>query len=368
MMLRLMAMLGLDASGYELGIKRAQSVTDKFASSVGGGLKNRIASLFTLAAAEEGIRRIANYAGHIKDLSDRLEISTDAVQQWEGVVTKAGAKAEHVAGFFEKLAEAREKALGGGQGSAEATEAFKKLGVTHADLRSKRLEDIGLQIGNAVKDGDAQLLVASLKEVGGKGASNLIAAFKSGLEEGFKEVSLIPPEKIAELDALGDRFSQIGKELLAEFAPFVAWLGKQVDNIVTLFELVGLTVKKVGMTVRGEEMSLADEAGKIIDAWSKRQQPPEVKDKIGGSDIVAGAGKVKKEKEASREIEPGHMQKGVNANPLQQIGARVAFVPLQSELQRTVQALKENTAALKAKATKPIEGFDGNSVQYGSNV
>jgi hypothetical protein len=375
-MLSLKAILGLDGSGFELGLKRAQSSAEKFSKSVGQGISSRLGQFLTVAAVEQAIQKTVKYASEVKDLSDRLEISTDAVQQWEHAVTQAGGSAEGVAKFFEALASSRDKALGGDQ---NAMGAFKKLGVSERDLRDMRLEDIGLKIGNTFKGGDAQKLIGSLREIGGKGVGEMVAAMKSGLEESFAGAPLIKTEDIIRLDEMGDQFATLGKSLLAAFAPVIVFLTNSLKTFVDQWRSqIGGLIDFAGTLLAGG--SFGDASAAFVKAGSdvaaeKAEAERRIQEQIsaingrssgGGSTATPSDDAAKAAAKESKRI--GDMQKGINANPLQTIGARVAFVPLQTELQKTVQALKENTAALKAKAAKNIhDGFDGSSVQYGSN-
>lgn len=182
-MLSLKAFLGLDATGYELGIRRAETATRRFTGGIMGELRGKLGALLTFAAAESFGRKVVQTASRVKDLSDALEMSTDEFQRWEHAATQAGGKAANVEKFFNSLSEARERAL---SGDATAMKAFKKFGVSPSDLSSNRLGAIGQNVGNAFRSGDSQILTPFLKEIGGKGGLALRAAFKAGLDEAFQ--------------------------------------------------------------------------------------------------------------------------------------------------------------------------------------
>lgn len=370
-MLSLKAFLGLDGSGFELGIKRAQSVAKKFSNDLGKEAGGRLKQFLTLAAAEEGVRRLITYGSRVADLSEELGISTTALQEWEGAANLAGAKAENVSKFFEGLAVARDKAL---SGDASTLDAFKDFGISPADLASMRLEDLGKKVGDAVKEGDAQKLIASLKEIGGKGAAGLIATFKSGLDEGFKNTSIIPPEKIAELDALGDRFTSLGKSLIVAFSPFVIWLGKQLDNIVTFSQYIGTAFSTMAKGILHGRFSASDDdkakLDKIITDWEKRNSPKPPETPTGAG---AGGGSAKP-KQGQMPIDnadeffrkPEYAK--INANALQQMGALIRTQPNLDYGFKTVQELKAMGLTVKefynlAKSirNRPPAGFTGAS-------
>jgi hypothetical protein len=378
-MLSLKAVLGLDGSGFEMGIKRAQSTAKKFSSSIGSDFKSKVGALFTVAAAEEGVRKILEYTGHINDLSDELGMSTDAIQQWDYALRLAGSDIDKAAGFFEHLAASRDKALGG---DADALDAFSKLGISPSDLRNKRLEDIGAQIGNTIKTGDAQKLIGALKEVGGKGATSMMAAFKAGIQEALKDAPLIKEKDIIDLDALGDKFTSLGKTLLATFAPLLATIarviGSDIDRrILTLREAASFasTLVKTGSPSEAYKAAIA-ETQKFLDEEGKKQAAKN-KPGSGGGDATSkgksnGMAHVYEEvpDKADMDVPRG----GPNLNSLQHIGAFAASMnsTLQTEIRNNTNATKENSDLIRqyGKTYKTIvpPGFENSTQDNGRGV
>src|SRR5436190_12893664 len=203
-LMQLLVRLGLDATGYETGLKKAQSSAAGFGQDLKSHIGGKIKQAFSLESIEENIRRTFEYGCKVQDLSQRLGISTDAVQQWDYAMQQNGGSIESVAGFFEKLAVAREKAL---KGNSQAIDGFRKLGVSMDQLRTGRLEDIATTISRAFEQGDPQQLIAPLREVGGKAAGELIPAFRDGLAAALSEAPLISPKDIEALDRAGDKWT-----------------------------------------------------------------------------------------------------------------------------------------------------------------
>lgn len=375
-MLSLKGILGLDASGFELGLKRAGSAADKFQSSIKNSISNKLAGFLSAAAIAAGAKKIADYAGEVNDLSQRLGISTDAVQQWEHAAVQAGGTADHVAKFFEALAVARGKALGGDQG---ALNSFAKLGVQSKDLSSKRLEEIGFQIGNAVKAGDAQKLIAALKDVGGKGAMQLVAAFKSGLAEAFQDAPLIKTEDIIRLDALGDQFNTFGKQLMAAFAPVISFIGQAIlgvwDDIRSIPAFLGefMGTLRMGGTFKDALKYAQDAIGDIEKESNARDKAMDdavknSKNRTGqdSPSVTYQNPSVSHNQEDSKTIT--RASSSLNINSLQQAGALVRFNPLQNEVTKNTEALRELTRKLVVGLGHDRrfipEGFTGNSHEY----
>jgi hypothetical protein len=175
-LLKIIAELGLDASKYFVGMKRAESSAKSFAKEI----KGEFARAFGTVAALKFGRDIINLADDVTDLSDRLGMSTKAIQEWAYAAKKSGSSIESVTRFLEALAVAREKALGG---DAASMSAFGELGVSQSDLQSLTLDQLGRKIGSKVRDSSVSDILKPLREVGGKGAAELIPAMKGDIDE-----------------------------------------------------------------------------------------------------------------------------------------------------------------------------------------
>lgn len=238
--LSIMARFGMDSTGFKAGIKQAESATKGLSRDLNSNLKGAIAGAFGTAAIIAAGKATLDYAGQINDLSDRLGISTDALQEFDFAARMTGSNLETFTGFLEKLSVARESAL---EGNEEMTASFARLGVSLSDLRTKRLDELTRQIGRAVQGGDAQALLPALKGVGGKSAAALIPAFKGGLDELGQQArdsgAIISPEDIAALDEAGDRFSELVQVLRAGLAPAVAYLADAAIDAVYGVRAIG---------------------------------------------------------------------------------------------------------------------------------
>lgn len=238
----LIATLGANISGFVRDLDTAkghakttgQSIGSAFGSEIGG----KLTGLFSIAAIEETIRRTVDYGSRINDLALRLGISTTAVQEWDYALTQSGSSIDAAAGFFEKLAINRDKAL---KGSDAQVAAFQKLGITLDQLKNSRTEDIAASIAKAFQGGDPQALIGSLREVGGKGAGELVAAFSDGLAGKLSEALVISPDDIANLDKADDAMKRIGSTLRAMSAA-------PVSHVVGAFEK-GLVLAKGAFAV-----------------------------------------------------------------------------------------------------------------------
>lgn len=239
-LLSILIKIGADASGFVVGAKQVESSVNKLSNSINGRLKNQIAGAFGVTALVYFEKRVIEFASHINDLSDRVGVSTDALQEWSYAAKQNGADIDDVVGFFEKLGQARQKALGNNQ---ESIASFKKLGVTLDDLKKKRLEDIGIGVGRTVMAGDAQNLGASLRDVGGRGATKLITTFKGDVEDLSKAArdagAVIRNDTIQQLDDLGDAADNFAATLRGPMAQGLLFVVSGLNMLATGVKAIG---------------------------------------------------------------------------------------------------------------------------------
>lgn len=237
--LSLIARFNLDASGFNAGIKQAESATKGLSKDLNSNLKGAIAGAFGTAAIAAAGKATLDYAGQITDLSERLGVSTDALQEFDFAARLTGTNLEAFTGFLEKLGTARENAL---EGNDDLIASFARLGVNLDDLRTKRLEDLTRQIGRAVQGGDAQDLSPALRAVGGKSAGALIPTFKGGLEEAAQQArdagAIISKEDTATLDEIGDRFSILARMFTGTLGPAIAFVTNGFQGIADAASMV----------------------------------------------------------------------------------------------------------------------------------
>lgn len=220
----------------------ATGIMSRLKGSLGGIREHLGGELATVGAGiigVEAIRQTIEFGGQVNDLSEKLGISTDAVQRWNYALKMTGSSMEALTPFFSKLAQNRDKALGGGSGADEVIANFKKLGVTIGDLKNKRLEDIGTQIADSVKGQDLQQVIGTLKEIGGKGAVEMVAAFKEGITDLGNEAAaagaIMSEEAIKKMDEMGDKMSQLGLTLKAGMAYILSPI---VDGLMSIIHAI----------------------------------------------------------------------------------------------------------------------------------
>lgn len=226
--------LGIDGAQFQRGLNAAKQAIAGFAGSV----KTQLAGAFSIGAMGYGIKVVLEYAGALTDLSARTGVSVEALQRFDHAVRNNGSSLETLVGFWEQLALARQKALNDPKG-ADA-KAFGRLGITPGQIASASPQEITKQITAAFKTTvNVDEIVGPLKEIGGRSATELIAAFKSGMDEGLENLSVMSDEQADALDDLGEQWTNLTRELTVGVAPALA---KVVEGFRTFQAVAGISI------------------------------------------------------------------------------------------------------------------------------
>ncbi len=258
---RIMGYVGMDGSGFEIGAKRVESVAAKLGGNIEHHLKGAVVGAFGVAAIEEAIRRTIEFGAHINDVSKRLGMTAEKMQELRFAFTTEGGSEQGMVSFLERLSTSREKALGGNTG---AISNFNRLGVNQEDLKTKRSDELMGIIGKAIEEGNIEELRAPLRAVGGKGAGELVAGFKAGIEEKSHEARaagvIIGNETVTALKQIEERSRMLKDQLITELAPAVVTLMDRVEDFIDM-----LRISAAYLTAKPEE-SFAEVRKKSIEA------------------------------------------------------------------------------------------------------
>jgi len=219
----LIAKLGLDGTNFESGLKRSQSM----AQGVGMGITKTLAGMFAVEKIVEFGLSIVDAAGKINDLSARLGVSAEFLQEMEYAAKQSGASIDDVAGAVEKLSIARMKALSGDKRSIEL---LQQLGFSIQKVKEMSGgEGLFMEIGKLFESGiDPQKLIGPFKELAGKGAGALIPAMVQGLTDSAQQARdlgiVIDTDVIDALDEVADRMDTIKSITQSIGASFISFL------------------------------------------------------------------------------------------------------------------------------------------------
>ena len=278
--------MGMDTTAFNRSLQAAKVQAKSLNSALGSvGMAVSAAGLAAMAA------KAVEFGSKISDLSTRLGISTDALQEFEFAAKMSGSTLDEFVGGLQKLAKAQADALGGNE---ETINSFAALGVSVEDLKTKRIEDIFKQIGRSVRDAsDVQLVMADAMKVLGKASGPILAAMRNDLEAAAEEARrlglIIGGDVIEKLDALGDAADTLGKRLVNAFADplvFLAEIGHRVMDFAEILYSVNPLLKTLpnffgamsaGLNpieaIRHAFAEMSDDVNTVIDRFETRNRP-----------------------------------------------------------------------------------------------
>lgn len=262
MIKHLIATLGLDKTGFDSGIAAAGKQVNKF----GDELKNTLAGAFSIAAITAFTKNLIQTVSHIDDLSKKLGVSAEALQEIEYAAKLSGSSIDAVATAFRALSKARLESLQNSE--SPAAQVFSAMGISNDELRAESLEKIFRRIADTVRTinfGSSELTMVN--ELLGRSGDELIPMFKAGLESASKEardLGLVIDEGIvSSIDAAGDSIDRLGQKLKVTVAPVVEFIADKLrDTYDFLDVLVGNVGAISGTLLAGGSVSDARKAGR----------------------------------------------------------------------------------------------------------
>jgi hypothetical protein len=241
----LRATLGLDGSNFESKLLEEERLAEHSGKRIkesleggglfGGGALAEMGEGLALFEVAHFSQELIEAGTRVRALSVNLGVGTDAVQVYE----RAFDGLDHVTAVLDKLAKAKEEAIGGGADADKFTAAFQRLGVSAEDLQSKNLEELFAQIGEHIQGAtiDTRTMADEL-EILGKSGTSLNEGFKRGLGE--------VREELEKTGALLDKHTLDADKTMHEFEQSVWGSIKGIANkiIATPF-VIGTAFKAI---------------------------------------------------------------------------------------------------------------------------
>jgi hypothetical protein len=174
----LMAILGLDASGFERGLDRAKKTASSAGQKIGLSFRDMVASKvgvlaagFTAGALLDSVLETTR---RIHELSKEFRVSTDEVQRWDKASKRVNMTAEDMGSAFDRLKKAREEAIASGNVGAFGIfglgmEELKNTAITTEQVMEKMS---GVLVAHPITDRED---VAGMELMGKSGARILSA-------------------------------------------------------------------------------------------------------------------------------------------------------------------------------------------------
>jgi len=241
MALHLQGTVSLDGSGFEAGLKKLEQGAHRFGES----LKELAVEAFGVYSVAASVHRTIEMADELLDMSRRLGIGAEALQEFGFAARQNGADLEKFAGFVEKLNSARI--------DPAKWDAFKKLGISQEALRSARVEEIILQLSTSVRNRSSQEVIGPLREIGGRGAGELLPMLKENLEEVREEArrlgQVMRTEDAVMLKYLADEMKILAQTVLVGLAPAIVFVVDKFMQFINVIKLVGTFLGSLFATI-----------------------------------------------------------------------------------------------------------------------
>lgn len=181
-----------------------------------GTTLGKLAGIFTIGMVARFAGDLLESAGRLQDLSERTDISAEALQRFSLIAEQSGTNIDAVATAVFQMG----KRLGGGtEGIADA---IKQLGLDFETIRTSKPEVAFEMIGKALGDLEDPFKRSELgAKLFGKSVDDLIPVFK-GLKNEVAPYASLTGEQVAMLDKLGDAWARTKASL-------VPWIVQSID-------------------------------------------------------------------------------------------------------------------------------------------
>ena len=216
-----MARLGLDATGFEKNMAKANSQAENFGKQTLGALKGQIAGAFSVAALVGFTKSVIDHVDKIGDLAEQYNLTTDAVQKLMILAGRSGVEFEKFGNLLLKISELRAKAMKPGKDGEEARGQFGKFGVDYKGPLLDVATQLSVALGGKTDDATA------LEMVSIKGAKAL--SVLKGIQD-IGRISIVNASEVANVSSLSDALGDLWRNLKGFAATsFASPIGALID-------------------------------------------------------------------------------------------------------------------------------------------
>ena len=232
----LFATLGLDSSSYDAGLEQSEQKGNQFASTlstalatggkiaVGALAATTAAAIAGTAAFIDGINSVSEYGNTIDKMSQKMNMSAEAYQEWDFILEHTGASIESMKTSIKTLSTAAET----------GNEAFQKLGISQEEIASMSGEELFSATIEALQNVESETERTYLAgQLLGKGATelgpllNMTAEETEAMKDQVHELNgILTDEQVKASAAFQDSLQNmqvalngVKNNLLSEFLP-----------------------------------------------------------------------------------------------------------------------------------------------------
>jgi hypothetical protein len=248
---------------FREGLEGAKADTQNFVGAVNGLARKAaglVAGVLTAKAIIDVGRAALDSADRLAKLSQITGMSVEDLSRLGYAAAQSGSDGEALATAMRYLARNTDEAAAGGE---SARNAFRAVGVTMDDLRSKSPQEILLQIANAFASGSVKGSKAAVAmQLFGRAGAELVPLLNGG-QKGIKALTdeadrlgiTVSTQFAADAEVFNDRVAAMRMRLGGVARTIVSSL---LPSLETMVRYIGDDFK-----------STADEAAQSTDRWSK---------------------------------------------------------------------------------------------------
>jgi hypothetical protein len=237
MALRVDAYLGLNGTAFHQGLNRANASVARFSSGLTSGIGARLAGLFSVGAMTMLVRNTVQWASKLNDVSTALGVNVEWLQKMQNGAKQVKGDIEDIERLISDVNKSRQEAINDPKGKSAG--AFARLGISSGDIANAPVQKFIDKLVAAFKDGSTANMQNDLREVGGKSARTLLAAFETQFASG---APILAEDMVNELDDIGDKFTTLGQTLMVTMAPAILAVGNAIVWFVNQMKQAGATL------------------------------------------------------------------------------------------------------------------------------
>ncbi|HEV2210858.1 MAG TPA: hypothetical protein VG167_18955 [Verrucomicrobiae bacterium] len=273
--LKLMAELGLDGSGFALGMNKARGV----AEGVAAGMKNIILQAVGIGALEQAIQKTVETATDLVNESKRLAIAPEQLQILRQAAKEANVDMGTLAATMEKIGIARQQALIPGAEGYGPRRAFMAAGIGMDQLNSLTSAQLLLgPMAQMVKNASPDQFGIIFRELGIKGFGQLIPLLNTNFDElgnHMKKVgAIMDTETAVKLKAMGGEMGLVGQIIVSQLGPAII---KLVETIYQILLKIGggwfaTAAYGKGGSPNWDKMGWAEKGGMLLESMLNKHE------------------------------------------------------------------------------------------------
>lgn len=239
--LNLQSTISLNSANFERGMNNV-------AKSVSSTLKTYALGAIGIYSIEKAFFKTIETSKELINQSKRMGVTVEQIQVMKKAASGANVEMDALATTMEKLNVFRAKALGGGEGSAEALKAFKQLGVSRQSLQTSGASEILFnEIGKKLKEVNPQTIAAPLREVLGRGYGQLVPLLTKDIDALQKKMEslgmIISSKTVYELKEFDTQINSIKNILVSALAPALVRMAEFILDVFTGTGTIGKAVE-----------------------------------------------------------------------------------------------------------------------------